>query len=421
MNASLLCDRAAVEAAVPAWRELLADSACNEPTLSPEWLLTWWDVYGSHQGRQLRFVRFDAAGKLVGLAPLLLRRHWYRPGVPFRRLEPLGSGEREADAVCSDYLNVIARRGHEVGVARTFADALRSGTLGGWDELVMPLMAGDGPMPALLAESCREAGFEAEVVTTTEAPYVPLPPTWDAYLAALGRKERYLVKRTLRDFAQWAGDDAVFHRATNAAELEEGKRVLRELHVERWEGTGGGTFRSPLFLDFHDQVMGRLLGAGALELLWLTVRGEPIATTYSLRWDRKLHFYQCGRKMTVPKDVRPGGVLLYHAIRAAIESDLREFDFLGGVATYKRQLALASRSLVRLRVNRRCVVEGLRKAIERGKSWLRPFVRRFGPAPAEQVAVTQPHEQDSAKVPQSSHTQQTHTVSKGEQQPLELC
>src|SRR4051794_32185133 len=282
MTASLLSDRAAVEAAVPAWRELLADSASNEPTLSPEWLLTWWDVYGAKQGRRLRILRFDAAGKVVGLAPLLCRWHWYRPGVPFRRLEPLGSGEREADAVCSDYLNVIARKGHEADVARAFAGALRQGTLGGWDELVMPLMAGDGPMPALLAESCREAGFEAEVVTTTEAPYVPLPATWDAYLAALGRKERYLIKRTLRDFEQWAGDAAVFRRASTPEEVEVGKRILRELHHERWDGTGGGTFRSPLFLEFHDRVMRRLFDAGALDLLWVTVRGEPVAATYSL-------------------------------------------------------------------------------------------------------------------------------------------
>src|SRR5262249_4110741 len=151
-----------VEAVVPAWRELLADSASNEPTLSPEWLLTWWDVYGSQQGRRLRFVRFDAADRMVGLAPLLIRRHWYRPGVPFQRLEPLGSGEREADSVCSDYLTVIARKGYEADLARAFAGALGQGTLGRWDELVMPLMAGDGAMPALLAMSCSEAGFAAE-------------------------------------------------------------------------------------------------------------------------------------------------------------------------------------------------------------------------------------------------------------------
>src|SRR5436853_5165832 len=71
---------------VPAWRELLADSACDEVTLSPEWLLPWWEVFGGRDGRRPRFLRFDEGGRLVGLAPLLSRRHWYRPGLPFRRL-----------------------------------------------------------------------------------------------------------------------------------------------------------------------------------------------------------------------------------------------------------------------------------------------------------------------------------------------
>jgi CelD/BcsL family acetyltransferase involved in cellulose biosynthesis len=236
---------------------------------------------------------------------------------------------------------------------------------------------GDGAMPNLLTESCREAGLDAELESTTEAPYVPLPASWEAYLAALDRKDRYLVQRTLRDFDAWAGADAAFHRATNTAELEQGKAVLLALHHERWGGTGGGTFRSPLFLAFHDRVMGRLLDAGALELLWLTVRGEPVAAVYNFRWDGKVHFYQCGRKMDVPRNVRPGGVLLYHAIRSAIEAGMREFDFLGGAAVYKSQLALATRPLLRLRVARRCAVERLRQGVEWGKGRLRPIVRRL--------------------------------------------
>jgi CelD/BcsL family acetyltransferase involved in cellulose biosynthesis len=325
----------------------------------------------------LRFLRFDDAGRLDGLAPLLVRRHWYRPGVPFRRLEPLGSGERDADAVCSDYLDVIARRGREDAVARAFASALRGGAVGGWDELVMPLMAGDGVMPDLLVRHCRAAGLGAELEQTTEAPFIPLPATWDAYLNALDRKDRYLIRRSLRDFEQWAGGDAVFHRASTPAELEQGKRILRELHHERWEGTGGGTFRSPLFLAFHDRIASEFLRDGALQLLWLTVRGEPVAAIYNFLWDRKIHFYQCGRKVDVPRNVRPGGVLLYHTIRSAIESGLREFDFLGGKAVYKSQLSLASRPLVRLRVHRRCLVERLRQAAEWGEDCLRPLVRRL--------------------------------------------
>src|SRR5262249_11480134 len=110
LRCSVLSDPAQLEALRPAWLELLERSAGNEVMLTPMWLLPWWRVFGPLDGRQLRVGLFHQGECLVGLAPLLCRRHWYRPGIPFRRLEPLGCGERPADRVWSDYLNVIARR-----------------------------------------------------------------------------------------------------------------------------------------------------------------------------------------------------------------------------------------------------------------------------------------------------------------------
>jgi CelD/BcsL family acetyltransferase involved in cellulose biosynthesis len=128
----------------PEWTELLERSERNELTLAPEWLLTWQRVYGSQQGRQLRIALFRDSGRLIGLAPLSLRRHWYRGVVPFRRLEFLASGEREGHGVCSNHLNVIAERGAEEAVARRLVVALTDGTFGAWDEAVLPMMDGDG-------------------------------------------------------------------------------------------------------------------------------------------------------------------------------------------------------------------------------------------------------------------------------------
>ena len=90
------------------------------------------------------------------------------------------------------------------------------------------------------------------------------------------------------------------------------------------------------------------------------MRGEPVAAVYNLIWSNKVYFYQSGRKTDVPPKVRPGVVLLAHAIRGAIEAGRREFDFLAGDSQYKRQMALASRPLVQIRVARRCFRERLR-------------------------------------------------------------
>jgi CelD/BcsL family acetyltransferase involved in cellulose biosynthesis len=349
----------------PEWSHLLERSSNPEPMLSPEWLLEWWNVFGGTDGRRLRSLAIRDGDRLVGLALFASRRYWHRGIIPIRRLEPLGSGEQESDSICSDYLNVLAEQSCESAVAEAFAQAVTGGALGPWDELVLPMMDGENVMPALLADAFRSHGFNAELTKTSEAPYIELPSDWDEYLKGLTKKHRRSVVSSLRDFDAWAGSESELVRATTLSELERGKQILIDLHRQRWGSeNGAGTFRSPRFLAFHDAVMPILLRTQALDLSWLTVRGEPIAAMYNIVWNNKVYYYQCGRKLDMPQSIRPGGVLLAHSIREAIVAGRREFDFLGGVALYKTQLATARRPLVQLRVARPGIVELLRRTAE---------------------------------------------------------
>ena len=194
-----------------------------------------------------------------------------------------------------------------------------------------------------------------------------LPASWDDYLASLPSAGRYLVTRSLRVFDEWADGGAELHEARTASELDAGKRVLAALHGERWGRSGRtGAFRSPRFAAFHDEVMQRLLAEGALELLWLTVRGDPVAVVYNIMWKGKVYFYQSGRKIEVPKGVRPGIVMHARAIERAIAAGRREYDFLAGASQYKMQLATATRPLLRVRAVRSPVLELARRAADGG-------------------------------------------------------
>src|SRR4029078_8005267 len=124
------------------WEALAARSTANEPTLSPDWMTTWWRVFGGEGGRALRLLEIRSDDKLVGLAPLVSRTTSYRPGIPFRRLELMASGEDEQEEICSEYIGVIADRNHEGAVVDSLAEALVSGELGGWNEVLLPSMDG---------------------------------------------------------------------------------------------------------------------------------------------------------------------------------------------------------------------------------------------------------------------------------------
>lgn len=377
LSARVLNDVEELEQLAPAWGGLLAASDRDEVFNSPDWMLTWWEVFGRHDGRRLCCVRFDQGGQLVGLAPLLRRRHWYKPGLPFRRLELLASGEREADAICSDHLTILAGRDQEQAVVSRLIEMLKGGRLGGWDEVVIPLMDGSGRMPELLVTTGRAAGLIAEQETTTEAPYIPLPGSWDGYLGMLSSSNRYFVRKTLRDFESWAGKEIEVQVAGTPGELAEGWRILVELHRERWQDTGKGVFRSPLFLEFHRRMTERLLARGGLELLWLKVRSKPVAAIYNILWGGKTAFYQCGRVSDLPPRIRIGIVIHAYAIRRAIEAGRREYDFLGGEAQYKRQLAPVSRPLLQVRLARPGMMEAVRRLVERGKQFVRPIRSRW--------------------------------------------
>jgi CelD/BcsL family acetyltransferase involved in cellulose biosynthesis len=354
LSVTLVEDPAQLSALRAGWLALSARAERDELMTSPLWLEPWWTVFGPHDGRRLAVVTVHDGGELVGLVPLCRRRVQVAPGLRLRRLEPLGTGEDEADEICSDFLGIVAARGKMPAVADAFVGAMADGALGGGvDELIVPALAGDAECKPELTRALRRRGWHVDFETTPPSPYIPVPKKFDDYLNALHGDKRYMVRRSLRDFEKWAAGKDVVHEAKDEASRAEGMRVLGSLHGERWQAAGHeGAFASTKFADFHTDASRRLLAAGALELLWLTVDGDPVAAVYNVVWGGKTYFYQAGRKMEVPGKIRPGVVLHMRALERAIAAGRREYDFLAGTSRYKMDLALATRPLFTLRAAR---------------------------------------------------------------------
>jgi CelD/BcsL family acetyltransferase involved in cellulose biosynthesis len=363
------------------WIDLLARSSMREPFSTPTWLIEWWRVFGPLGGRALRVVVCEEGHRLVGIVPFLRRLVFHRGIVPVRVLELLGTGENEADETCSEYVGAIVETGAESACAHALARMLHENALGRWDALRLTAMSGDDPFVGELMRAVEPSSSSASVRETSRCPYVKLPATWDAYLTSLDGGQRYAVTRALRDLEKWAGEGNVrFVVAETPADLARGRVILLALHAERWSERGqDGVFSSERFTRFHDAVMPRLfVGAEAgLELSWLEVRGEPIAASYNLLYGGKVRFYQSGRKLDVPKQIRPGLAIHAFAIRRSIELGRTEYDFLAGASQYKRKLATSERSLVELvavaPTVRSRVVEAVRAGSEQAVAALRAW------------------------------------------------
>lgn len=363
LAAVLIEDPSRLRDLAPEWLDLVARSAEKEPSVHPNWMLPWWDAFGGSDGRAVRTLAFYEGTRLVGLAPLLARTHRYRPGIPFKRLELFASGEDEADETCSDYLGLVAAAGYEESVASTFVDALVRGSAGPWDEIVLSAMSGQSALPSLLERALSKQGVRVTLEETNASPYIRLPKTFDEYLGLLKGQKRSQLKKSLRALEAWAGGMPVLDRVRSLGDLEKGKAILERLHKERW--AGDGVYRSTKYRAFHDGAMPRLLKDGILDLGWMTVRGEPVVAFYNLRLDGKVYYYQGGRKLDIPDDVRVGVTMHALLIKDAIESGMREYDFLAGVSQYKMALATTTRPLVRLRAARPSFVETARVTADR--------------------------------------------------------
>ncbi len=366
LSAVVIADVARLRAMREEWIDLLERSATNELTQHPSWLLPWWEVFGARGDRAIRSLAFYDGAKLVGLVPLLSRPHTYLLGIPFRRLELLASGEAESDEICSDYVGLIAARGSEDAVVRAFVDALQSGTLGPWDELVMPAMNGESVLVGALERALSSRGLLVSLDRSVSCPYVSLPSSWEGYLSSLSKSKRARIRQAERALETWAREAPVLTRVRAPDELEHAKAMLIELHRER--RASGGVFASSPFRAFHDRVMPEMLALGALDLGWMSARGEPLAAFYNFRWNGKVYHYQSGRKLNLPNGVRVGVSMHAMLIRDAIAAGLREYDFLAGASQYKLGMSTGTRPLVTLRAARPSVVELVRLAAGRAKN-----------------------------------------------------
>ena len=374
----VLKDVAALEAIRPAWETLLARSSNDEVTVDPRWVMPWLEVYG--EGRELRCIAIYEEERLVGLAPMVLRKHIYRPRIPFRRLELIGSGEDEADETCSDYIGIVVEKGKEKAAVEAFVEAIETKLQGEWDELVFHAMNGTTEVPELLRAALAERKIETELEAYDSCPFVKLPATWDAYVASLKRKKRWQLRQVTKHFEEWAGHEPIIRRAKTVEEVAEAKTVLHRLHRERWASPG--VFGSPVFNRFHDRVMGLLLPHDSLDLGWLEAKGEPVAAFYNFRWRGKEYHYQSGRKVGLPDGVRVGIMMNAALIKQAIADGMKEYDFLAGDSVYKTALAPSSRPLVHLRAVRPSLVELARRAADRARGFV-GVARRA-------IAVTRP-------------------------------
>lgn len=377
LTVRLISTTAALRALVPAWTAL-CERADSELAVTPTWLMTWWQVFGAEDLRGLRVLACSEGDRLVGLAPLLRRPTFYRRLMPVRRLELVGSGERERDEICSDYNGIVAEPGYEAAVVDAVIAELAAHR--SWEHLLLHGLDGSSPLVPLLERALAAHGMPSTQRELSICPYIALPRTFEEYVAALSPSKRKFVRKCLRDFEKWAPDHR-FVVAEDRAGLAEGQRILQTLHGTRWQEDGeSGVFASSKFAAFHREMMATLLDKKALQLGWVMANDRPQAIIYNFLWKGRSHSYQSGRAVDLPNSIRVGIVAHLYAIQDSIGRGLAEYDFLAGRQRYKLELSKSSRPLIAISAWRRPWLAGGQRVIDRGIALARTVKQRLRPA-----------------------------------------
>lgn len=345
------------------WRALQAQCPQASPYQTWEWNHIWWRHYGAR--KRLRLLEFhvieagadrsdngsenkfkagikgrigsesasNSAGKLVGIAPLYTSRHL---GTPLRRLAWVGTGQ-------SDYLDLLVLPEYAAEVAAALRQHLEDG-LRGWDIADLQQLRDDSHLheqsvPTTSPRSSDEnlaKRFEAQtqsLLPMEPCPHLPLPDTWDAVTARLGKKMRSnlgyydrLLHKTFTD-ANYALADT--------ETLSTGMTALFELHQKRWNARWlPGVLGGKKVQAFHRDIAACFLERGWLRLHTLAVDGDIRAALYCFAYADRTYYYLGGFAPELSK-YSLGTLLTGHAIRHAIAEQHTEFDFLRGNEPYK--------------------------------------------------------------------------------------
>ncbi|MGI9666180.1 MAG: GNAT family N-acetyltransferase [Acidimicrobiia bacterium] len=210
------------------------------------------------------------------------------------------------------------------------AKAIASAEASAFDFDSLPIETKDAVLEVLNETS---AASTVEIHAATGV--LSLPPSFDDWLASIGKKERHETRRKRRKLVNEFGDFEI------VSEGADGVDAFCTLHRTA-AGDKGGFMTDTRQAYFTDLVT----HAGAV-IHNLVCDGRTLASAFGFETADAYYFYNSAFDADV-RQVSPGAVLLGALIEGQIERGATVFDFLKGAETYKYRHGAQPRDLYRV-------------------------------------------------------------------------
>jgi CelD/BcsL family acetyltransferase involved in cellulose biosynthesis len=328
-------DAAAFDTLADPWTALLEESANDTLFLTPPYQKSWWHHLG--QG-DLVLLAAHEGDDLLGVAPLFATE---TPDEG-RVLQIVGCVE------VSDYLDWVTAQGREEDVLAALVDFLAGPDAPPWDRLDLCNIHQGSPTLDLLPQLGRDQGWKAETEVQEVCPVVTLPDTWEAYLDMLDGKDRRELRRKLRragavDGLEWY---IVGPEHDLDTEVEDFLELMAKSTPEK------EAFLTPERRAFFHTLARVTLEAGWLQLSFLELRGQKLASYFNFVYNNRVLSYNSGLDWQTAPKLGAGVVLTGRLIEHAIEEGRAAYDFMRGDERYKYRFGGEDETVHRIVIER---------------------------------------------------------------------
>ena len=313
----------------PEWNDAVRRARVPHPFLLHEWFRTWWDCFGA--GRRLHVVVVRDGANVVAIAPLMTEQvHMY--GLTVRKLDLLHNDHTpRADCIVAG----SPRESYEA-----IWDALRDAK-DQWDVLQLSRLPDDSPTRIAFASLADRDGYATGSWQGDRSPYLTLSGTSDGYHASLSAKFRSNLRNRLSRLRAFG--EPRLEVVDGAEQIAGATEDALRLEASGWKDKAGTSITSdPAVHRFYSLLAQRAAERGWLRLMFLTVGGRRIATSYGSCFDARLFLFKTGYDPDYAA-CAPFKLLTYFAVERAFAERLREVDFLGDAEPWKLEWTSTSR------------------------------------------------------------------------------
>jgi CelD/BcsL family acetyltransferase involved in cellulose biosynthesis len=249
-----------------------------------------------------------AGQKIIALAPLMIGAAKIHR-IPIRRLQFLSNDHTpKADVI-------VTERTEEVFDAlwNTLMKARSK-----WDVLLLNQLPGDSPTHDQIGRRAAQGSYSTTLWQSDASPYVELSSDWNAYLQGRNAHLKSNLRNRLNRLSKLG--DVSLEVISDREAIRAAREEAMAIEASGWKHEAGTSINSdPSVKQFYTLLADRAPEQGWLRLLFLTVNGKRIATSYASRYQDRLSFFKTGYDPEYSK-YAPFKLLTYFTIKDGFSS-----------------------------------------------------------------------------------------------------